>query len=343
MKVRIKEVAIAAGVSTATVSKVLSGRADYQVHAETAERVRRVAYELGYVPDVAARNLRTRQTGQLGVVLEAVGPSEPDSLLTGVAVSDAVRRTFDGAIMAGLSEAARELEVPALVVYPSGQLDARTLLDGRVDGLLVSCDPLRGHGLLHGLRSPPVPVVALWTQRAPEGIGMVDVNHAQGAGIAVHHLVELGHTRIAFYGGGVRSGVEHFARREQGYRSALEEAGLLPQSAIHDGPRLLQAVQGGVTAVFAETDLGAAAAFHALDSAGLSVPADVSLVGFDDIQGAEYIAGGLTTVYQPAAEMAAAGVRALLARLDGEAPQTALLRPRLIRRRSTAPVRVVSG
>ncbi|WP_412028537.1 LacI family DNA-binding transcriptional regulator [Deinococcus yunweiensis] len=340
MKVRIKEVAVAAGVSAATVSKVLSGRADYPVHAQTAERVRRVARDLGYVPDVAARHLRTRQTGQLGVVLEAVGPSEPDSLLGGLSVSHAVRRTFDGAIMAGLSEAARELCVPALVVYPGGDLDVRTFLDGRVDGLLVSCDPLRGHGLLSGLTHAPVPVVALWTQRAPAGIGVVDVDHTHGTGIAVRHLLALGHERIAFYGGGAGSGVEHFARREAGYRQALEHAGLMPLPAIHDGGRLLQAIHDGVTAVCAETDLGAAAAFHAMHRAGLHVPTDVSLVGFDDIQGAEYIAGGLTTVYQPAAEMAAAGVRALVASLDGKAPRTTLLKPRLIERHSTAALGV---
>ncbi|WP_295822032.1 LacI family DNA-binding transcriptional regulator [uncultured Deinococcus sp.] len=338
MKVRIKEVAVAAGVSAATVSKVLSGRADYPVHARTAERVRRVARDLGYVPDIAARHLRTRQTGQLGVVLEAVGPSEPDSLLGGLSVSHAVRRTFDGAIMAGLSEAARELDVPALVVYPGGDLDVRSFLDGRVDGLLVSCDPLRGHGLLRGLTDAPVPIVALWTQVAPAGIGVVDVDHAYGAGLAVRHLLELRHRRIAFYGGGAGSGVEHFAQREAGYRQALEHAGLTPLPAIHDGGRLLQAVRDGVTAVFAETDLGAAAAFHALHGAGLRVPADVSLVGFDDIQGAEYIAGGLTTVYHPAAEMAVAGVQSLVARLEGESPRTTLLPPRLIQRRSTAPV-----
>ncbi|UQN08497.1 LacI family DNA-binding transcriptional regulator [Deinococcus sp. QL22] len=335
MRIKIKEVALAAGVSSATVSKVLSGRAEYPVNAETAIRVRQVALELGYVPDVAARNLRTRETGQLGVVLEAVGASEPDSLLDGVSAG-AVRRTFDGAILAGLSGAARDLKVPALVIYPGGDVPIHTFLDGRVDGLLVSCDPLRGHGLLDALHAAPLPVVALWTQRVPPNIGAVDVDHQAGAAQATRHLLELGHRDVAFYGGGTASGVEHFHRREEGYRQALHSAGLPPRPALHDGTQLVEAVRrGDISAVFAETDLGAAAVFHALHAAGLSVPGDVSLVGFDDILGAEYIAGGLTTVYHPAAEMAAEGVAALLGQLAGDPACQLLLPTHLTVRHST--------
>ncbi|GGL80072.1 LacI family transcriptional regulator [Deinococcus aerolatus] len=335
-RVSIREVAAASGVSTATVSKVLSGRAEYPVRAETAQRVRKVALELGYVPDVAARNLRTRQTGQLGVVLEAVGSSEPDSLLGGPVAGRAVSRTFDGAIMAGLSGAARELGVPALVVYPGSAGLAHPYLDGRVDGLLVSCDPLRGHDLLHRLMGAALPVVALWSARVPPGMGAADADHAGGAALAVGHLLDLGHTHIAFYGGGQASGVEHFQRREQGYQEAMIAAGLPPVAAVHDGDLLVQAVrQGQISAVFAETDLGAAAAFQALNRAGLRVPQDVSLMGFDDIQGAEFIAGGLSTVYHPAAEMAAEGVRLLLAQLAGHAPRQVQLPTHLVLRHST--------
>lgn len=335
MKVKITEVALAAGVSSATVSKVLSGRTGYAVHAATAERVRQAALDLGYMPDVAARNLRTGRTGQLGVVLEAVGSSEPDSLLGGVTAGSAVRRTFDGAIMAGLNDAARELEVPALVVYPGGGKPPASYLDGRVDGLLISCDPLRGHGLLEALRGAALPIVALWTETPPHGMSAVDVDHQAGGALATRHLLGLGHHGVAFYGGGEASGVEHFRRREFGYRQAMLAVGAPVQQAIHDGELLVEAVrQGKVSAVFAETDLAAAAVVQALSRAGLRVPGDVSLVGFDDILGAEYIAGGLTTVYHPAAEMAAEGVHALMRRLQGEDPSRLLLPPRLIVRRS---------
>ncbi|AWN22355.1 hypothetical protein DKM44_03150 [Deinococcus irradiatisoli] len=339
MRVTIKEVAAAAEVSAATVSKVLSGRGAYAVHALTAERVRRVAAELGYVPDMAAKHLRTRRTGQLGVVLEAVGASEPESLLGAEAAQHAaaLRRTFDGAIMAGLSGAARERRVPALVVYPGGDMPARHYLDGRVDGLIVSCDPLRGHALLQALSSAPLPLVALWTGQAPAGVCAVDVDHQSGAAQATQHLLGLGHTRIAFYGGGTHGGVEHFRRREAGYRQAMRAAGLRPYAAVHGGAELVGAVRRfQFSAVFAETDLGAAAAYQALSAAGYRVPDDLSLIGFDDVQGAEYIAGGLSTVYHPAAEMAAAGIGLLLERCAGRpVPPRTQIAPRLILRRTT--------
>ncbi len=335
--------ALASGVSAATVSKVLSGRGDYAVQAQTAERVRQVALELGYVPDMAAKHLRTRRTGQIGVILEAVGASEPETALGQEAASaaSALRSTFDGAIMAGLSGAARDYHVPALVVYPGSALPARSYLDGRVNGLIVSCDPLRGHALLSALEHTSLPVVALWTQQVPGGIRAVDVDHALGAAQAVGHLLDLGHTRIAFYGGGINSGVEHFARREAGYRQTLSAAGLAYLPALHGAAALLEAVRRGrVSAVFAETDLAAAAVHRALSRAGLNVPGDLSLVGFDNLQGAEYIAGGLTTIDHPAAAMAAEGVRILIEQLAGGGqseflPVRSLIAPHLIVRRST--------
>ncbi|WP_309571004.1 LacI family DNA-binding transcriptional regulator, partial [Deinococcus sp.] len=197
----------------------------------------------------------------------------------------------------------------------------------------------RGHGLLATLAHTTLPVVALWTQRVPAGMGAVDIDHAGGTALATAHLIGLGHTQIVFYGGGVSSGVEHFARREEWYARALAVAGLSRACALHDGPGLVSAVRNGVTAVVAETDLGAAAAYRSLRAAGLRVPDDVSLMGFDDIQGAEYIAGGLSTVYHPAAEMAAEGVQALVRRLTGEGAAQQLIPARLVLRRSTAEPR----
>jgi NADPH:quinone reductase-like Zn-dependent oxidoreductase len=110
----------------------------------------------------------------------------------------------------------------------------------------------------------------------------------------------------------------------------------LPAVLGQEAAGVVEAVRRGeISAVFAETDLGAAAVFHALHAAGLSVPGDVSLVGFDDILGAEYIAGGLTTVYHPAAEMAAEGVAVLLGRLTGDPARQTLLPTHLTVRHST--------
>ena len=347
MAPKIKDVARAAGVSAATVSKVLSGAAaGYQVRAATAERVRRVAGELGYVPDAAARGLRTRRTGQLGVVLDEVGAAEPGlGVRRGALTLSApalVRRTFDGAILAGLSEAARREGVRALLVYPQSggegpePFSPEHFLDGRIEGLIVGCDPLRGHRLIHRLDPARLPTLALWTQKAPGGMGWADADHRGGGRLAAEHLLALGHRQLGFYGAGLTGGVEHFRLRHQGFLDALGGAGLHLQSRAD----LLEAVRAGaLTAVFAESDMEAAAVVQGLAAAGLTVPGDLSVVGFDDVYGAEFIGPGLTTVYHPAAEMAAAGVSGLMRLLAGAPVQDCrvLVPTRLVVRGTTAP------
>ena len=169
MKVlKIKDVALAAGVSPATASKVLTGNGvAYQVSASTIERVQRIAKELGYVPNIAARNLRLQRTGQIGVVLEEVMANEGsvdleinDFRLSAMAL---VRRTFDGAIMAGLSDAARQHQLEAFVVYPKLEHGVTTnpnrFLDGRIDGLLVGRNPIEANNLIYQINPQRLPLV----------------------------------------------------------------------------------------------------------------------------------------------------------------------------------------
>ncbi len=326
MKLRIKDVAAAAGVSTATASKVLTGQgAQYQVNAQTMKRVERVARELGYVPNAAARQLRMQRTGQIGVVLDEVTAAtdvfnlEFSALRLSAQV--AVRRTFDAAIMAGLSGAARRLNLAAFVVYPqdAGQLEAAHFMDGRIDGLLVSCDPLRGHDLIRRIDPKRLPLVALWTQNVPDGVGFADADQRGGGQLATAHLLELGHRRIAFYGSGLGGGVEHFELRHQGYLDTLSAAGINASFHAKDSLEVLRLLQSNdpITAIFAETDMEAAALARDLHSANLRIPEDVSLVGFDNVFGADFIAGGLTTVYHPAEEMAEVGLKHLLDLIAG--------------------------
>ena len=354
MKVlKIKDVALAAGVSPATASKVLTGNGvAYQVSASTIERVQRIAKELGYVPNIAARNLRLQRTGQIGVVLEEVMANEGsvdleinDFRLSGVA---SVRRTFDGAIMAGLSDAARRYQLEAFVVYPKLEhgvtLDPNRFLDGRIDGLLIGRNPLEANNLIYQINPKRLPLVALWTQVVPEGVGFADADQRGGGAMAVQHLLELGHRKIAFYGSGIHSGVEHFVLRHQGYLNGLEAAGITPNPEwqVSSTVSLLELLQAGnpVTAVFAETDMEAALVARDLQRAGLRIPEDISLIGFDDVFGADFIAGGLTTVYHPAQEMAAEGVKNLLALLAGLSVEEcrSIVPTRVVKRHTTARV-----
>jgi DNA-binding LacI/PurR family transcriptional regulator len=354
MKVlKIKDVAAAAGVSPGTASKVLTGNGvAYQVSASTIERVQRVAKELGYVPNIAARNLRLQRTGQIGIVLEEVMANEGsvdleinDFRLSAIA---SVRRTFDGAIMAGLSDAARQHQLEAFVVYPklnaAAHLEPNRFLDGRIDGLLIGRNPLKANDLIHQIDPARLPLVALWTQVVPDGVGFADADQFGGGVMAVQHLLELGHQKIAFYGSGIHSGVEHFVLRHQGYFEGLKAAGIAPKPEWHVSStvKLLELLRGHdpVTAVFAETDTEAAAVARDVQRAGLRIPEDVSLIGFDDVFGADFIAGGLTTIYHPAQEMAAEGVKNLLALLAGSSVETcrSIVPTRVVKRHTTAPL-----
>jgi DNA-binding LacI/PurR family transcriptional regulator len=329
MKLRIKDVAAAAGVSAATASKVLTGQgAQYQVNSLTIARVERVARELGYVPNAAARQLRTQRTGQIGVVLDevtaATGAFDLKFSAMQLSAQMAVSRTFDAAIMAGLSGAARRLNLAAFVVYPqdAGQLEAAHFMDGRIDGLLVSCNPLRGHDLIRRIDAKRLPLVALWTQNVPDGVGFADADQRGGGHMATAHLLELGHRCIAFYGSGIGGGVEHFELRHQGYLDALNAAGVQPLHA-KDGLEVLRLLRRDdpITAIFAETDMEAAALTRDLNAANIRIPDDVSLVGFDNVFGADFIAGGLTTVYHPAEEMAELGLKHLLDLIAGSSAE----------------------
>ena len=162
--------------------------------------------------------------------------------------------------------------------------------------------------------------------------------------LAVQHLLELGHKNIAFFGSGIHSGVEHFVSRQQGYLAGLKAAGIDPKPEWHvsSTSQLLELLRGHdpVTAVFAETDTEAAAVARDVQRAGLRIPEDLSLIGFDDVFGADFIAGGLTTIYHPAQEMAAEGVKNLLALLAGSSFETcrSIVPTRVVKRHTTAPV-----
>ena len=334
----LRDVAAAAGVSVFTASKVLSGQStDARISPATVEQVRIVALELGYVPNQTARSLRAKRTGQVGIVLSFLDAQSPSLLLS-----------LDGAFLAGLSIAARECQLPAVVIYP--QTDSTDLpnpalyLDGRIDGLLIRCDTAQEARLLSLIDPARLPLVAVWWQKVPDGVGFVDADHQGGAYRAVRHLLDLGHRRIAFLGPHEQEAPPHYLSRFAGYQEALRDAGITahPSWYLHDVQQAVPLVRAPepITAMFAVTDLHAAELAGAFATSGIQIPGDVSLVGFDDMVGADLIAGGLTTVRQPILEMAIQAVRNLLALIEGaevEECRTVMPTP-LVVRHSTAPV-----
>ncbi len=331
--VTLRDVAAAAGVSVSTVSKVVRGQAKgAQLSDLTVERVRDMVVQLGYVPNQVARSLRAQSTRQIGLVLGSM------------AVPGVTALTLNGGLLVGLSAAARECHLPAVVLYPQddAMADPSPYLDGRIDGLLVRCPKPTDEALLRLLAPSHLPLVAVWSQAVLPGVGYCDVDHHGGAMLAVGHLLELGHRRVAYVGPPLNYDDPHFAGRYTGYQQALREAGVLPQPEWHvaDGAALLDLLVGPepVTAAFATTDLRAAALAADLARAGLRIPEHLSLVGFDNLASADHIAGGLTTIHQPIAEMAAQAVRNLVALIGGAPAEECrtILPAYLVVRHSTA-------
>jgi len=297
--VTIKDVARVAGVSVATVSRVYNGST--LVRADTRDRVRRVAQELGYSPHGAARSLITSRTHTLGVLL-------PD--LYGEFFSEVIR---------GIDLAAQREGYHLLV--SSARDDRRPLetalrsMRGRVDGLIVMSPDLDARASRRSLPER-FPVVLLNCPPSDAAYDSLGIANYEGARAMVRHLAALGHRRIA-----IIKGAEHnfdAAERLRGYRAALAEAGLVSdpglefpgdfsEAAGHAAAGLILAAPDRPTAVFAANDGMAIGALSAFRNAGLRIPEDIAIGGFDDIPMARYVEPTLTSVH---VDISALGERA---------------------------------
>ena len=289
MTVTIKEVARAAGVSVATVSRVLN--ASGPVHADTARRVHEVVHRLRYVPHGGARSLITSRTHTVGVVL-------PD--LYGEFFSEVIR---------GLDAAARRHRYHLLVSSTHADADELAALlramRGRVDGLVLMSPDVDAEALAAHLPDG-LPVVLLNCAAADGAAAAIAVDNLGGASAIVRHLVALGHRRIALLAGAERN--LDAQERRRGYRAALAEAGIVPppgyevvgdfsEAGGHAAAERLLALDPRPTAVFAANDAMAIGALSALRAAGVRVPDDIAVAGFDDIPLARYMDPPLSSVH----------------------------------------------
>jgi DNA-binding LacI/PurR family transcriptional regulator len=325
----IARVAQEAGVGVGTVSRVINGST--AVSEETRRRVLEVVQELGYQPNATARALSTGRTRAVGVIAPFFTRPSVIERLRGV----------------GPLLAASGLQLILVDVESPRQREAafRSLI-GRVDGLLsVTLAP--GPADLERLAAAGLPVVLI--DHAHDRLPSVSVDDVAGGRLAVSHLLELGHERIAFAGDTVDEvhGSSASSRRCTGYREALEEAGLPVSEELivlrphGDGAgdlvEELLALPERPTAVFAASDQQALAVIDAVRERGLRVPEDVSVVGFDDVELARY--AGLTTVAQPLELSGARAAELLLSSLDGSEVSTSRhdLPLELVVRDTTAP------
>jgi DNA-binding LacI/PurR family transcriptional regulator len=327
----LEAVARRAGVSRATVSRVVNGSTS--VAPAIREAVTRAVDELGYVPNQAARSLVTQRTESIALILpETANRVFSDDL-------------FFPAIIRGVSV---ELEAAdkQLVLMMAGSAAShdrveRYAVSGHVDGVMFAsmhgADPLPGT-----LSRLGIPVICSGRPIGESTVPYVDVDHFGGVRRAVQHLVDSGRRRIATIAGpqDMVAGIDRLA----GYRTTLAEAGLACHEAIGDftresgiqSMRTLLAEDPLLDAVFVASDMMAYGALQALRDAGRQVPSDVAVIGFDDFEISRYSEPPLTTVRQPIADAGRTMARQLLGFINGAAdlPTAVVLPTELVVRES---------
>ncbi|GAB2691866.1 LacI family DNA-binding transcriptional regulator [Thalassiella azotivora] len=330
-RVTIFDVAKEAGVSYSTVSRVVNGRP--HIAAETRARVERAMRSLGYVADLRARSLAGGRTQILGLVLNDVASSYMASLVAAVDTSVATTG-YDLMLCTTHSRAGRV------------ERYLRQLTSGLVDGLIVLNPPERDT-YLAPLRDRRFPHVVVDHDGPRIGSSVVRPANWSGAQEGVHHLVGLGHTRIGVVGGDPLAGSAQVRQRAQ--VAALVEAGLPTDGLVETGGFLVEdGYRAGralldrpdrPTAVVTGNDLAALGVMEAARSLGLDVPADLSVVGFDDVIEARLTRPSLTTVHQPFDALGATATSLLLELVaqPGLLPRTVELPAELVVRGSTAP------
>ena len=329
----IREVAESAGVSYATVSHVINNTR--LVSQETRERVLAAMDALNYRPNALARSLRQGKTNTLGLVL-------PDS--ANPFFAEISRSIEDEAFKKGYSVflCNTELDIQRELFYVD------VLSKKQVDGIIFVAAGDQADSL-DFLRSRNMPVVLIDRDLPNVEVDAVLSDNQLGGFLATRHLLSLGHTRIACIAG--PSSITPSAERIIGYRRALEEAGLSydeslilrgdyhAQSGMEITHSILQ-MEPRPTAIFALNDLMALGALRAAAEAGCSVPQDLAVVGYDDLEIAHFTNPPLTTIAQPKREIGAQAVHLLVDRMShrNRPPTRLVLAPELIIRRSTQKI-----
>jgi LacI family transcriptional regulator len=346
--VNLKMLAEYLHLSQTTISLVLNNSPSAKsIPPETRQRVLDAAEKLNYRPNYFARSLRQSKSLSVGVLAPDLSEGYFTRVMSGVVEELTLAKYF-------YFTACHDWRPELMEEYP------RMFVERAVDGFLLLNTP--------AALDVPVPVVAISAHGSEPGVTHIVLDHLKAAELAIGHLFELGHRRIAFMRGPHEipdsefrwQGIELAARAvgleidptlvtridsENGVGSWSEAAGnhpMSPEIGYLPMKQLLAATRD-FTAVFCFNDIAAIGAMRALSEAGLSVPADVSVVGFDDILSAAYCTPSLTTVRQPLIEMGRTGARILLERIANgaktELAAEVLMQPELVVRESTGPVK----
>jgi LacI family transcriptional regulator len=317
----LKDVARLASVDPSTVSRVLRGDPSQGVRDETRERILDAARVLNYRANAVAQSLRTRRTDTFAVIVPTLDNPGFIEVIRGIQAEAAAT----GKLV--LLVEAEAIASADLNLSRREELLARLVLDGRADGLIVAFATIEDR-LVARLAERGVPLV-LVNRRQPGIPGSVAVDDVHAARLAVRHLLDLGHTRIGFVGFGEQADTSR--RREQGFREEMAAAGLSvdPRWTASDEPsrqggydavsRIVEASAPDAmpTAIFCSSLLSAVGALVALRERRIDVPAQVSVVAFNDHDLANDIAPSLTTVRLPNLQMGREALRMAMRAADG--------------------------
>lgn len=332
--VTIFDVAREAGVSYGTVSRVLNNRA--HVKPETREAVMRAVERLGFVANQQARSLAGGPSQVIGLLLHGVNTGYSDEILRGI---DAELEAANYDLLLYTTHR-RKLKESAYV---------GTITRGMADGLLLLL-PRNSAEYLDSLSARNFPYILIDHQGRGDSERSVGATNLEGGCEATRYLISLGHRRIGFVTGTLELGCS--TERLAGYRQALAEHGIPPdRDLIYEGDfmqpsgfaagRALLSLPQPPTAIFASNDVMAFGVMEAARERGLSIPEDLSIVGFDDIAQASLVHPPLTTIRQPLEEMGRAATRMLLRLIaDPQADVSSVILPTsLVVRQSCQPPR----
>jgi LacI family transcriptional regulator len=332
----ITDVSKQAGVSRSTVSRLIAGKGYV---SESARRAVEAAIEaLGYRPNTLARGLRSNRTGIIGSVLVNVASPFYAQMVGGIQETS---RSAGRSVVVASGYADRDEEARAIL----------ELIDRSCDGLILYLEnPLRPDVLDILSRSSAI-VVTVGGDEFAAAAARVTIDNYTGALAGMRHLLAQGHRRIAYLSGGLM--YRDTRERLRGIETALAEAGMDIDDLLiehgsfserfgYDAAMRLVSTHPEITAIFGGDDDISAGALLAIKEAGLRVPEDISLLGFDDNFHARHLTPGLSTIRQPVDEAGRVAARLLLALLDGEKPhELAVTIPtELILRGSVGPVRI---
>ncbi|CAH8238247.1 substrate-binding domain-containing protein [Vibrio aestuarianus] len=326
----MKDIARLAGVSTSTVSHVINK--SRFVSEDIAERVNKAAQDLNYAPSALARSLKMNRTRTIGMLVTT--STNP----------------FFGEVVKGVERSCYHKGYNLILCNTEGdnermKASINTLLQKRVDGLLLMCSTLEGERIEVFDRYPDIPVVVMDWGPMLFASDKIQDNSLSGGYIATNYLIECGHKEIGCITGPL---IRHQAQmRYEGYKRAVLEAGLEinPQWIVESDfeceggyeafNRMLE--KGPLpSSIFVSNDMMAMGVLNAAHEKGIRIPEDVSIMGYDDIHIARFMSPALTTVHQPKYRLGKVAVETLLKKLEKETlePQVVQLDPTLVVRKS---------